>query len=293
MSKQNSGALTDLDTPHFSYWQALYASFFSPELYVDVGKRWKRLSLGYLLLAMFVILLPLSLRVMYIMNQNLERELFEPIRNIPTLYLQNGKVSLDKPMPYLIKDSSGAVKAIVDTTGKITSITSEYPALTFLITRDSLFYRIPPDPPVFSSVANPVNTGTPEQFKLPADMTEVFNGADWLNSSGVRALKFTVLFSLYPCLAMAFFGLYLSLLLAFAMMVQFVSYIFLKFTVTYAQAFRLLMVASTPQLVLLTLLILFNAVFTGMGAVLLVVIALYCSFGLLSLKRVSNRLVRL
>jgi len=292
MSKQQTSALRDLDTPHFRYWKALYSSFFSNALYVDVGKRWKRLSIGYLLLALFVIFLPFSLRVMFIMNQYLDREIINPIRGLPQLYLQGGKISLDKPMPYLVKDSNGVVKAIVDTTGTVTTMTSEYPALTFLITKDRLLYRIPTNPPIFSTEASPVNTGTVEQFVFTEDMNEIFNGAEWMSSSGVKTLKMVVLLTLYPSLVFGFFALFLFLFLAMAMMVQFVSYLFLKFTITFTQAFRLLMVSATPALTLLMILLMGNWMYPGVGLVVLVLLALYCSFAVLSLKRESNTLVR-
>lgn len=292
MSESQASALTDLDTPHFGYWKAIYASFFSPALYVDVGKRWKGLSIKYLLLALFVVFIPVGVLVTCVMIQNLDRELVNPIRNLPEFYLQNGKVSLDKPMPYLVKDGSGAVKAIIDTTGKVTSMPREYPDLTIMITKDRLLYRIPVNPPVFSMQKSLGSDGVVEEYVFPADMNEIFNGAAWLDSSGIGRVKLMLVFIIYPSLVMALFGLYMVVFLVMAMMLQFVSYLFLRFSINYLQAFRILMVASTPQFVLLMLLLLFNRVFMGAGVLLFILIALYCSFGLISLRRESNKLVR-
>ncbi len=41
--------LKPIDAPAYGYWKALYMSFYSTRLYVDVGKRWRGIGLLYLL----------------------------------------------------------------------------------------------------------------------------------------------------------------------------------------------------------------------------------------------------
>src|SRR5476651_2545843 len=51
-----------IDAPVYGYWKALYMSFYSRRLYVDIGKRWHGFGLVYLLLAIAVLSLPFALR---------------------------------------------------------------------------------------------------------------------------------------------------------------------------------------------------------------------------------------
>lgn len=292
MTEQQTSALTDLDTPHFSYWRALYASFFSSALYVDVGKRWKRFAFGYLLLMIFVISLPLGIRVVFVMNDVLNEEIVSPIRNLPELYLQNGKVSLDKPMPYLIKNEQGAVKAIVDTTGKITGMTTQYPDLSILITRDRMLFRMPGDPLAFMLNTQDKSADMIGEYPFPADMNEIFDGKKWLSGGSVFWLKLSMMFLTYPSMVLGLFGVCAVLFLATAFMVQLLAYMFLRFRISYLQAYRLLIVSATPVLALFMLAVAFHLFFTGIGIPLLIIMVLYCGFALISLKRDSYNLVR-
>lgn len=291
MAKQPGSTLRDLNSPHYSYWQALYYSFFKRALYVDVGKRWKGLSVLYLVLLMFVASFPFSLRLMFVFDDFFKQQIIRPLENLPELYVQNGLVSLDKPMPYFIKDESGDVIAAVDTSGVITDFSTSYPKLSVIITKDTFLFRVPESPQFFKAFKTEPWPATIKKFDK--DLNQIFDAKQWVESSTIKATRMVINVMIFPTIAVLFFTLYLIFLLAFTLMAQFVAKVLLKFDLTYITAFRLLMVAATPQIFLLQFVMAFDWIFSGLGLVLCIVIAAWFSFAVLSLKRESNKLVRM
>lgn len=287
---KNNKALRDVDAPFYRYWQALYLSFFSRRLYVDVGKRWKGYGMLYLLLLMFVITLPFALRVTLDFNQFFDDQILEPMRKLPKFYVQNGKVSLDKPMPYLIKNNKGQVVSIIDTTGAITRIDDRYPALSVLVTGNQIIYRLPTPQFFFASASRQQESPIYVQ-ELSKSMNEVFSGEVLTQSSGIEKLKTLSDATIYPTIVLMFTTIYLAFFLVFALMGQFVAKLFMKFSITYKQSCRLLIVSATPQIAALVIFLTLNWTFYGLGFFLIVLFAAYFSFAVLSLKRESQKLV--
>lgn len=289
MAKHPGSTLRDIDAPHYSYWQAVYHSFFNRALYVDVGKRWKRLSIMYLLLAMFVASFPFSLRLMLVFDNFFKQEIIAPLQNLPEIYVQNGQVSLDKPMPYFVKNDEGDVIAIVDTSGAITDFSALYPKLSVLFTKDTFMFSVPKPPQFFKNF--PTTSWPVSSKPFAKDLNEIFDAKQWVQSSTIKGTRIAINFMIFPMVAVLFFTLYLVFLLAFTLMAQFIAKILLKFDLNYVTCFRLLMVATTPQIVVLQLSLALDWIFTGLGMVLCILIAAYFSFAVLSLKRESNKLV--
>lgn len=287
---ESKKALRDVDAPLFNYFQALYYSFFSKKLYVDVGKRWRGFGFKYLFLLTCIATIPFSVRVIADFKHFYEEQVVAPLLKLPPITIQNGKVSLDKPMPYLIKNNDGQIVTIVDTTGKIKTITNEYPDLTTLITQDEFIYRVP-SPTLFFS--NNVETSPRPIYKqkLNDNINQVFDGKAWVSSSGILNLKYLSEAIIYPMIVCLFFSVYLVLILVFGLMGQFVSKLFFNFSLRYKQAVRLLTVSITPQLFLLLFTLAFSAAFPGLGIVLLLLFAGYFSFSILALKKESQTLV--
>lgn len=284
---EKSTAMRDIDAPHYRYWQALYHSFFNNKLYVDVGKRWKGLSLLYLLLLMFIVTIPVAVHVMRSFNYYYYEQLLMPLKRLPPVYIQNGQVYLNEPMPYLVKNDEGQVVAIVDTTGTVTSMDKKYPQLAVLITRDKLIYRTPSPPQLFRTVTAP-SAPINEQI-FDKDMNQVFEGPLWVNSTMVKVLMILVDVLIYPTIAVLFLVIYLILLFVFSLMAQLAAKVLLKMDLTYGQAFRLLMVSTTPQITVLMLTVYW--IFPGRSFVLIGLTLAYFVFAVLSLKRESHRLV--
>ena len=288
MSSKNK-ARREVDSPLYNYWQAFFLSFFSPRLYVDVGKRWRGFGALYLLLLMTIVTLPFALRVTTDFNHFFKTQIIDTFKQIPKLYVQNGKVSFDKPMPYFIKNDKGQVVGIIDTTGSIATIDNRYPFLSTLITSDKVIYRLPNISFFFMNAADSSN---PIYIQpLGVGMNEVFEGEQLVTSFGIDRVRILAIAMIFPTVILMFFMIYMSFFLVFAMMAQLVAKLFMKFTITYPQACRLLVVSSTPQIVVLLLFLTCNWVFNGFGLLLIVLMASYFSFAVLSLKRESNKLV--
>ena len=283
-------ALRDVDAPFFGYWQALYLSFFSGRLYVDVAKRWKGLGIGYLFLLICIAAIPFSMRLAYNFNLFYEQQIIAPLKEIPQLYLQNGVVSLDKPMPYRIKNKAGKVVLIIDTTGQVNFIDASNPDLTMLITRDQFLYRLPV-PQFFTG-----EKSTPEAndvFTQPFDktMNQVFNGEEWVQSAGLRRVEWISDLMFLPMVVAAFYALYVCFFLVCTFMAQLGAKLFIKKSLSYKEACRLFIVSATPSVVLLFASLTANFATSYAGLVILALIVFYFSFAVYTVKQEGNQVV--
>lgn len=280
--------LKPINAPVFRYRDALYRAFYSKNLYVDVGKRWHGLGLRYLLMILAICSLPLGVKLSFFLNQSLENQILEPLKQLPTLYIQNGIVYFDKPMPYFIKDNEGKIVLIVDTTGQINRIDSTYPDVNVLLTKDSVSYRIP-TPEIFNFNLQSQSQNTVTEQHFDKDVNLVFNGKKIVSDNTVWALKVISQLLVYPMLVVTLYSLLVVFFLSLALLGQVFSRIFFSFKIYYACASRLLIVSSTPMLLALNFFLAANWVFMSMGLLLIGLLLLYYSFALFSLKSESKR----
>ena len=216
-----------MNAPIYRYRQALYMAFYSSRLYIDVVKRWRGFGFLYLLLLISVAAIPVSIRIIIDFNQYFNEKLIIPFKKIPPLYINHGVIEIDKAMPYFIKDKTGAVVALIDTRGGVTSFDSAYPDLAMVITNDTLYFKSPK----FHLFLNGFTSVGSEKIiveKLSEDMSDVFVPEVWLKSSGVLRLKWITDVIIYPSLVSFFFGLYFTLLLVITMLAQTVSWLIFK-----------------------------------------------------------------
>lgn len=283
--------LRDIDKPFYRYWQALYHSFFNSRLYVDVAKRWKGYGLIYFLLLMFVVTIPFALRATIDFNRFFNENLIAPLANLPPLFIQNGQISFDKPMPYFIKNTEGQIVSIVDTTGAITKIDKQFPYLSTLIMKDKMLYRLS-TPQLFFTNPNENNIENPVYaYSFSKESNAVFDGKNWIKISGINNLKYVFGFLIYPTLALIYFAIFAVLFLAFALMGQFIARYMFKFNISYKVASRLGFVSVTPAMFVLWFCLTLNLVFQGIGMLVLAIFTLYFCYAVISLKRESNKLV--
>ena len=285
-------ALREIEQPLYNYWQALYHSFFNNRLYIDVCKRWKGYGVLYFLLLMFIVTLPFSVRIIVDFTRNFQNDIIQPLNQLPPLYIQNGNLSFDKPMPYFIKNNKGNVVTIVDTSGSISSINkATYPNLRFLITKDKILYRFPTTANFLSDGSDEINP-TIYTASFDKNYNGVFEGNAWLKSSGLSTLKFFFAFLMYPSIALIFFALFTVFLLALSLMGQFVAKLF-GLTISYKQACRLLLVSVTPLMVALWFVLVGGWLpLPAWGGILfLALFVFYFCFAVLSVKYDSQQLV--
>lgn len=294
MTKKQATSLRPIDAPHYRYWQALYHSFFNPRLYIDVGKRWKGFGILYLLLVMIIGIVPLYWKTVTNMNRTFQEDIVTPLQKLPILYIQNGNVSVNVAMPYFIKNDKNQVVAIVDTTGKINQLENkQYPKLSFLIMKNKFMFR----PPSMNFDFTKNNFNLPEAAvttrDLPQNLNQVFNSKEWIASSKLNIMNKFMGIILYPSLVLVIFSLYLVLLLALALLAQFVAKILIKVNLSYLESFRVLMVSATPQIAITMICASFNLIFEDFGFFSMIVLAVYFSFAAIAIKRASKKMVLL
>jgi len=268
------------------YSKALYASFYSSVLYADVVKRWHGLGMGYFLFLIILGSIPLSGRVIVAFNHFFKEEILFPIQALPLLTIQNGEITYNQPMPYLIKNKKGEVVSIIDTTGTVDEMKQAYPQLTVLITKNKMDFR-PPSYKQFlglakNAIGNPIYTRT-----FDKGLNGLLSGAEWLHSSGISKLNTLIQILVFPCVIFFYFGVFWVILLLLSALVQLYSDIFFSLKLPFKASCRLLAVAATPTLVLFFFMRGSNFAVAGMGLVYGVLILSYISYGLYSVKRLS------
>ena len=289
MKRTKSQQLRPVDAPIYRYWQALFLSFYSSRLYVDVAKRWRGYGALYLLLLIIVLTLPLGGRLTYYFHHYLNTEIIEPLQKIPALYIQNGKISIDKKMPYLIKNNQGKVVAVIDTTGKITNI-NQYPDLMLLITKEKIFFR-QPTVRLFKTPSIPLMQRKIFEEVLNKDTNELFVVKKWMDANHIERIKWLMSCIIYPLLAFFTYGLSLATMMSFAFLGQLCSIMIFKHMISFKQACRLCMVAGTPQQTVFFLCLAAEVTLPYSGFFYVTLLSMYINYAILCVRRESKKLV--
>ncbi len=115
-------------------------SFFSRELYQDVAKNWKGTGFLYLALLLAACWIPGMIKIGASFSDFVKKEISPLLEEFPEITIKNGEVSINEPMPYFLGDpDTGAVVAIIDTTGEITDL--EGADERVLLTKNKLILR--------------------------------------------------------------------------------------------------------------------------------------------------------
>jgi hypothetical protein len=288
MSKKDN-ALVDIDTPVFSYFQALYLSFYSSRLYVDVGKRWKGFGFLYTLLLVSILSIPLGVKWSIRYNDIVNLNIIQLIDNLPTLYVQNGALEFDKPMPFLVKNNKNEVLAVIDSTGQINTVNdmdSKYPNASLLVTKNNIQFKIPNPPPYFKGIKQEKS-----EYTFGENTNEIFNPQEWAKTTGLGTIKNLTLLLVYPMILSLFLSIIITFIPVMALLGQLFSTIFFTFKVSFKQACRIMAVASTPtQLIFFSIITLINDI-TNIGIFIVALLAIYFSFAVIALKRESKLMV--
>jgi len=115
---------------NYSLLKAIPFSFFSKDLYRDVGMNWRGIGFLYLLTLLFLTSLPTFLiweikAIRVSAGEDIidkSPELNDIINQLPNITVRNGNIFIDKPEPYYLKDKNGVTIVTIDTTGKTTGI---------------------------------------------------------------------------------------------------------------------------------------------------------------------------
>jgi len=288
--RKKNQTLNSVDNPLFRYWNALYMAFYSRRFYVDVCKRWRGYGFTYLLLLIVFASIPLSIRIVIDFNHFFKEQMIDPIKQLPTIYVQNGQISLDKSMPYLIKNKLGEVVAVVDTASSYAEMAKFYPKLTLLLTQNTIYFKPPQLKLFLKSTDENLDIHVFENAFTGSD-NGLFEGNEWINSSGVMKLMWATDALVFPTMAVFFFSLYLIFMMALTLLAQAFAWMIFKTKLKYRETCRLSLTAITAQVIVFFALLTMHANFPGLGLLQVALFAIYFSYAVLSVKRESKKMV--
>ncbi len=277
-------------TAHYRFWHALYLSFFSGRLYVDVIKRWRGLGLCYILFMLSVVTLPYAVSMMNEYQRFSEETLLEPAKKLPPFVVRHGTVHFHHPMPYFVRNNHNEVVAIIDTTGEFNHLPQGmYPKVTTLVTKHALHLYFP-EFELFK--VSPASNNKEKVWVFDKQESFSFIAEDWLEEAHFPQIQKVLTLLLYPIFGMFYFGVYATVLLAIALFGQFIAKYVFKVVLTFKESARLTMVAATPQTFIYFGLLALNLVYPGTGLLYIVLLTAYFSFGVLAYRR-ENKVLAL
>jgi hypothetical protein len=107
----------------YALFQAFWRSFYSKDFYNDVARNWKGVGFLHLLLLVAIVWLFIMIKAQVGLSRFVDIEAPKVVSQLPPIQITNGRVSVDAPMPYYIKEpSTGLVLFIIDTTGEVDSL---------------------------------------------------------------------------------------------------------------------------------------------------------------------------
>ncbi len=214
-------------------------SFYSKELYRDVGLRWKGVGFLYLLLLLAICWIPGMIVIHKGFSDFVNNEAPAFVEQVPEITITDGEVSIEEPQPYYIKaPDTNDVLAIIDTTGKIEILEDVEDANTIvLLTKTDVIIR------ESKFETRSYDLSDVEKFALSSD--DITNWLQILN-------KFLAI-ALYP---LAVLGTYVYRIIQ-ALIYAAIGLLFAKLckvTLPYGALLRLAVVAVTPCIIVGTVL---------------------------------------
>lgn len=125
----------------YSVLHPIWMSFYSKKLYRDIGQHWKGLGFLYLLMLLAIAWLPTTINYYVGAERFLKDTLPIMLEQMPPITIKNGQLSVDAPMPIILKDDKNhhQVLVVIDTTGEYKSL--EQARSNILITKTRAFVR--------------------------------------------------------------------------------------------------------------------------------------------------------
>lgn len=273
------------NAPVYGYWAALYKSFYSGSLYLDVGKRWPGFGLLYLLFVIALFFIPMTIKIGFVFNEYFDEQMIKPLSQLPTIYVQNGEAFFDKPTPYLVRNKKNQVVLLADPNGSMEKWSLQYPYLSIFINKNAIFVKVPSPQWLGPQVTlKPSASDAPISQFFDKNSNFVLSGSQIINQNHIQGIKHSADFMLYPMFIAMLYSLAVVLFLVLAFFGQIFAQLFFSFTLSFKESCRLFMVAATPMLFLFAVLLPMDLVFTGMAYVLLVLAMIYFSIGIHFLK---------
>jgi hypothetical protein len=116
-------------------------AFFSRAFYADVAAHWRARAFVHLLLVLLLTATVYMLRFQSLIDTFISEKAPAIVAQVPEIRILNGVVQVDVEEPYTIREpDGGSVFAVIDTTGKITSLSQTEAVL--LLTASRLAVRL-------------------------------------------------------------------------------------------------------------------------------------------------------
>ena len=217
----------------FGYLQAIFMSFYSVDLYVDVRHRWRGFGAVYLVCVMAVVTLPWSIST-GIEQYNYYNEVLIPtIKKMPTLDINDGALDFHDKQPFFINNPiTKNPLLIIDTTGKVKDLPNKkYPDAVLLFTKYAIISQFGNMPPSVQKIKEEL-TG-----KVPSDAVITM----------FQRLKTIYFSAFYPMMMMLWFGVIFGFLGVIAFLLKMFSVSVMRYEISYKIALRLACVSFTPM----------------------------------------------
>jgi Protein of unknown function (DUF1189) len=123
----------------YGRFTGLVFSLFLPAFYRAVARNWGGIGLLYLLLLFTLTWIPILAKWQLGFQRTVGTEFAKVAHKIPEVQLQGGQISSPVEQPYEVKDETGKLIFVLDTTGKIKNL-DQTPAM-ILLTKTHLHQR--------------------------------------------------------------------------------------------------------------------------------------------------------
>jgi hypothetical protein len=245
----------------YSLLHAPILSFFSKDLYKDVGQNWKGIAALYLLLLLACCWVFETWAVHVRVSQFIANETPPFIEQIPEITIRDGNVSINEPEPYFIYNpETEGVIAIIDTSGQYDSLDNTEAFM--LLTNNKFIAR-----------------------KSEAE-TRVFelSGVDEFFLDQAKVNQYVSIFKSYFPFVFYVFAVIFSFIfrLVLVLMYGVIGFLFCKIAnvkLTYQPLTRLAVIASTPVIILDTVLEVSNINIPFFWLISFVIAMFYLYFG--------------
>lgn len=269
-------------TKLYTYWQALYMSFYSRSLYLDVGRGWQGMGIRYTAIVAALCSVLLVGNWMWQINQitlipeaqdmraepegktpsDLNSILIHLVEQVPVITIKNGEASIAQEQPYTIYEPDNTKPfAVIDTKNQGVSLHNTEAMV--LLTKDTLSYR---------SGLNEVQSYSIVSLSQGDRVIDSQMVADWV-MQGKQIIFWGLPLVVFPLLALAWFAYMMIRGLIFGVLGMVLGNVLKVEDFTYNDYLRLSLVASTPIAAIYVLSFLFPA-FGNMGYVSTIIFAI-------------------
>jgi hypothetical protein len=250
--------------------KAIVLSFYSRNLYRDVVENWSGGVVLYLLLLLTLCWSVLAFGMQKSITEGYVVISSKFVPQLPVMVLKNGELSTPEQRPYLIKDPDAKDKnkevfAIIDTSGKYTSLDNSDAGI--LVTKNAIFYKE-------NKVVKSQSFASDIDLEIkPIELQK--SGKIFVRWSWVLFFPVIIFFGFfYRVIEAAIYALFGKIFAALA-----------EIPLTYGELFKISIFALTPSIIMGTLLAWFSITFNHEWVLFLLLTLGYIVFGMGAMKK--------